>query len=92
MLRVQWVRQKTVRPMGRLKGLQRVIDFAIDYGSIALMTALAVLFLWGSLIEPLYNPPRYRDGLGVAAIFGAGCAALAVKLWTDVRRERRRER
>ena len=78
--------------MRNLRRVRRLTEFAIDYGSIALVTLFATVFLWGSLIEPLYNPPRSRDGLGLSLIFGVLFAALAVKLWRDVRRERCRER
>src|SRR5678816_1026142 len=43
-------------------------------------------------LEPLYNPPRFRDGLGITFLFGLAFMSLAVKLWHDVRSERRRER
>ena len=78
--------------MSGVKRVRWLADFLIDYGSIVLVGLFGSIYLWGSLIEPIYNPPRYRDGLGLAVLFGVAFMALAVKLWRDVRTERRRER
>lgn len=73
--------------MRRVKWL---VDFAIDYGSIALVSLIAAIFFWGA-IEHRMNPADLPPELsGVSTIFGVLLALLAVKLWRDVRQERHR--
>lgn len=63
---------------GMAARLRWLIDFCIDYGSIALIAALAVLYL--------------SARSGIAAAFGGLLALLAIKLWRDVQEDRRAER
>ncbi|TMC68290.1 MAG: hypothetical protein E6J13_14930 [Chloroflexi bacterium] len=74
--------------MRRLKWLT---DFAIDYGSIALVVFVAAIFLWGA-IEPAFVPQELPPEMsGITTLFGILLLALALKLWRDVRGERRRK-
>lgn len=60
---------------GRLKWF---VDFAIDYGSIALVALLAVGYIWAQ------SAP--------ASVLGGLLGLFALKLWRDVREDRSRER
>ena len=71
-----------------MKRLKWLVNFAIDYGSIALVLFVAAIFLLGNAV----NPPRSPGMSGVGTVFGVVLVALALKLWSDVRRERSRER
>lgn len=63
---------------------------AIDYGSIALVRLFAAPFLWAP-IERAINPPDLPLELGgIGTLIGLGLVVLAMKMWRDVRDERRR--
>ena len=73
-----------------MRRLKSVTEFAIDYGSIALVALVAAIFLWGAVerqTTPQGLPPEMT---GIGTMFGVLLAALAVKLWRDVREERGR--
>jgi hypothetical protein len=77
-----------MRVMRRVK---RLVNFVIDYGSIALVLMVAAIYLWGT-VDRVVNPPLSPGMSGIATVFGVLLVLLAVKLWRDVRSERRRER
>jgi membrane protein YdbS with pleckstrin-like domain len=74
-----------------MKGVKWLVTFAIDYGSIALVLAVAAIYLWGT-VDVAINPPVSSGMSGIAAVFGVLLVLLAVKVWRDVRSDRSRER
>jgi hypothetical protein len=67
-----------------LQRLKWLGEFAIDYGSIALFVLLAAVFQLGSCGGNRYGEPD------PGGLFGILFAVVAVKLWHDVREDRRR--
>jgi hypothetical protein len=74
-----------------MKRVRWFMNFAIDYGSIALVLVVAAIYLWGT-VDVAINPPVSPGMSGLATVFGVLLVLLAVKLWRDVRSERSRER
>ena len=75
-----------------MRRLQWLIAFAIDYGSIALVGLVAAIYLWGT-VERLINPPDLPPEMsGIGSVFGALFVLLAMKLWREVREDRKRGR
>jgi hypothetical protein len=77
--------------MANVKRVNWIVNFVIDYGSIALVLAVAAIYLWGT-VDVAVNPPASPGMSGMATIFGVLLVLLAVKLWRDVRSERSRQR
>jgi len=81
--------RKDTAPEGRGSTIGNVLrkakwlgEFMVDYGSIALVVGLAALFLLGNRENP------YGEH-GPEGLIGIGFSVLAVKLWHDVREDRR---
>jgi hypothetical protein len=66
--------------LGKLKC---VGAFVVDYGSITLVVGLAAIFLLG-------NCGNRLEEAGPEGLIGIGFSVLAVKLWHDVREDRRK--
>jgi hypothetical protein len=64
--------------------LKWLVEFAIDYGSIALFLSLAVVFQLSS-----GGGDKYGES-DPGGLFGVLFAVFAVKLWHDVREDHRR--
>jgi hypothetical protein len=74
-----------------MRRVKRLVNIAIDYGSIALVLMVAATYLWGT-VDRVVSPSLSPGMSGIATVFGVLLVLLAVKLWRDVRSERRRER
>jgi uncharacterized membrane protein YccC len=69
-----------------LQTLKWLGEFAIDYGSVALFVVLAAVFQIGDRIGDSHPQIEER---GLEGLFGLLFAVVAVKLWHDVREDRR---
>jgi len=69
-----------------LQRLKWLGGFAIDYASVALFVFLVAVFQLGDRIGGAYPEIEER---GPEGLFGLVFAVVAVKLWHDVREDRR---